>query len=82
MQEMYTIRFKPAAEVKDKWDLFTTSRAGARREPEPRADRADARGQQLHDAAADDVRPREGAAPAHRDGATAPSRAARVSRTC
>jgi branched-chain amino acid transport system substrate-binding protein len=25
MQEMYTIRFKPAAEVKDKWDLFTTS---------------------------------------------------------
>jgi len=23
MQEMYTIRFKPAAEVKDKWDLFT-----------------------------------------------------------
>jgi branched-chain amino acid transport system substrate-binding protein len=27
MQEMYTIRFKPAAEVKDKWDLFTTSPA-------------------------------------------------------
>ena len=25
MQEMYTIRFKPAAEVKDKWDLFTIS---------------------------------------------------------
>jgi branched-chain amino acid transport system substrate-binding protein len=25
MQEMYTIRFKPAAEVKDKWDLFTLS---------------------------------------------------------
>jgi branched-chain amino acid transport system substrate-binding protein len=25
MQEMYTIRFKPAAEVKDKWDLFTVS---------------------------------------------------------
>jgi branched-chain amino acid transport system substrate-binding protein len=25
MQEMYTIRFKPAAEVKDKWNLFTTS---------------------------------------------------------
>ena len=23
MQEMYTIRFKPTAEVKDKWDLFT-----------------------------------------------------------
>ena len=31
MQEMYTIRFKPAAEVKDKWDLFTMSAAGARR---------------------------------------------------
>src|SRR3954471_2824089 len=25
MQEMYTIRFKPAAEVKDRWDLFTVS---------------------------------------------------------
>ena len=25
MQEMYTIRFKPAAEVKDRWDLFTLS---------------------------------------------------------
>jgi branched-chain amino acid transport system substrate-binding protein len=25
MQEMYTITFKPAAEVKDKWDLFTLS---------------------------------------------------------
>jgi branched-chain amino acid transport system substrate-binding protein len=25
MQEMYTIRFKPAADVKDKWDLFTLS---------------------------------------------------------
>ena len=25
MQEMYTIRFKPAGEVKDKWDLFTLS---------------------------------------------------------
>jgi len=25
MQEMYTIRFKPANEVKDKWDLFTLS---------------------------------------------------------
>ena len=25
MQEMYTIKFKPAAEVKDKWDLFTLS---------------------------------------------------------
>ena len=25
MQEMYTIRFKPASEVKDKWDLFTLS---------------------------------------------------------
>lgn len=25
MMEMYTIRFKPANEVKDKWDLFTTS---------------------------------------------------------
>ena len=25
MQEMYTVRFKPAAEVKDKWDLFTLS---------------------------------------------------------
>jgi branched-chain amino acid transport system substrate-binding protein len=25
MMEMYTIRFKPPAEVKDKWDLFTTS---------------------------------------------------------
>ena len=25
MQEMYTIRFKPAAEVKDRWDLFTMS---------------------------------------------------------
>ena len=25
MQEMYTIRFKPAAEVKDKWELFTIS---------------------------------------------------------
>ena len=25
MQEMYTLRFKPAAEVKDRWDLFTTS---------------------------------------------------------
>ena len=50
MQEMYTITFKPAAEVKDKWDLFTLSRAGAGGEPEPRGDRADARGQQLHDA--------------------------------
>jgi branched-chain amino acid transport system substrate-binding protein len=27
MQEMYTIRFKPANEVKDKWDLFTLSAA-------------------------------------------------------
>ena len=25
MQEMYTVRFKPANEVKDKWDLFTIS---------------------------------------------------------
>jgi branched-chain amino acid transport system substrate-binding protein len=25
MQEMYTVKFKPAAEVKDKWDLFTLS---------------------------------------------------------
>ena len=25
MQEMYTIKFKPANEVKDKWDLFTLS---------------------------------------------------------
>ncbi len=25
MQEMYTITFKPAAEIKDKWDLFTMS---------------------------------------------------------
>ncbi len=25
MQEMYTLRFKPASEVKDKWDLFTLS---------------------------------------------------------
>lgn len=25
MQEMYTIRFKPAAEVKERWDLFTVS---------------------------------------------------------
>jgi branched-chain amino acid transport system substrate-binding protein len=25
MQEMYTIRFKPPAEVKDKWELFTIS---------------------------------------------------------
>ena len=25
MQEMYTITFKPAAQVKDKWDLFTLS---------------------------------------------------------
>lgn len=25
MQEIYTITFKPAAEVKDKWDLFTLS---------------------------------------------------------
>ena len=25
MQEMYTIRFKPASEVKDRWDLFTLS---------------------------------------------------------
>jgi len=25
MQEMYTIRFKPTAEVKDRWDLFTMS---------------------------------------------------------
>lgn len=25
MQEMYTIAFKPAAQVKDKWDLFTLS---------------------------------------------------------
>jgi len=25
MQEMYTIRFRPASEVKDKWDLFTLS---------------------------------------------------------
>jgi branched-chain amino acid transport system substrate-binding protein len=25
MMEMYTIRFKPAAEVKDRWDLFTVS---------------------------------------------------------
>lgn len=25
MMEMYTIRFKPANEVKDRWDLFTTS---------------------------------------------------------
>jgi branched-chain amino acid transport system substrate-binding protein len=25
MQEMYTVRFKPANEVKDKWDLFTLS---------------------------------------------------------
>ena len=25
MQEMYTIRFKPAAEVKDRWDLFSVS---------------------------------------------------------
>jgi branched-chain amino acid transport system substrate-binding protein len=25
MQEMYTIKFKPAAEIKDKWNLFTTS---------------------------------------------------------
>ena len=28
MQEMYTITFKPAAEVKDKWDLFTLSGPG------------------------------------------------------
>src|SRR3954447_21058719 len=27
MQEMYTIRFKPANDVKDKWDLFTLSAA-------------------------------------------------------
>ena len=25
MQEMYTIKFKPAAEIKDKWNLFTMS---------------------------------------------------------
>ena len=25
MQEMYTVQFKPASEVKDKWELFTLS---------------------------------------------------------
>jgi branched-chain amino acid transport system substrate-binding protein len=25
MQEMYTIRFLPAAEIKNQWDIFTTS---------------------------------------------------------
>ena len=25
MQEMYTIGFLPAAEIKDQWDIFTTS---------------------------------------------------------
>ena len=50
MQEMYTMRFKPAADVKDKWDLFTMSAPVPACKPEPRSDRADARGQQLHDA--------------------------------
>ena len=51
MQEMYTIRFLPAAEIKDKWDIFThVARRCPAREPEPRGHRADARGQQLHDA--------------------------------
>ena len=50
MQEMYTVQFKPASEVKDKWELFTLSAAGAGGEPEPGSDRADARRQQLHDA--------------------------------
>ena len=50
MQEMYTITFKPAAEVKDKWDLFTLSAPVPAAKPEPRSARADARGEQLHDA--------------------------------
>ena len=50
MQQMYTVTFKPEAQVKDKWELFNLSAPVPADKPEPRNHRADARGKPLHDA--------------------------------
>ena len=48
MQEQYTVRLKPKAQVKDKWDLLALGRrgAGAQRAAGERGD--DAPGERLH----------------------------------
>ena len=48
--EMYTLTFKPPAQVKDKWDLFTLSAPVPAASQSLEVDRADTRGEQLHDA--------------------------------
>ncbi len=66
MQEMYTITFKPRGGGQGQVGPLHGFRARSRGKPEPRGDRADARGEQLHDAGLIGKPPRGAPRPAQR----------------